>query len=99
MQLLNFLIQQMHDTRNSSPPGVNSENMYAVSRGYHNDATTFEVKESLQRTVKASASILDTGHLGKTQTIVTGEIQHVNGNKLSISCMEQLSKFFRSWQS
>jgi hypothetical protein len=48
--------------------------MYAVSRGYHNDATTFELKESLQRTVKALASILDTGHLQKTHTIVTREI-------------------------
>jgi len=33
------------------------------------------------------------------QTIVTGEIKYVNGNKLSICCMEQLSRFFRSWQS
>jgi hypothetical protein len=50
----------------------------------------FELKESLHRTVKASASILATGHIGKMQTIVTGEIQHVNGNQLSICCMEQL---------
>jgi hypothetical protein len=76
-----------------------TENMYSVSRGYQNDATTFEFKESLRSTVKASASILDTGHLRKTHTIVTGEIQHVNGNKLSICCMEQLSRFFRTWQS
>jgi hypothetical protein len=78
---------------------VFTDNMYSVSRGYQNDTTTFELKQSLQRTVKASASILDTRYLRKMQTIVAGEIQHVNGNKLSICCMEQLSRFFRSWQS
>jgi hypothetical protein len=30
-----------------------TENTYSVSRGYQNDATTFEMKESLHRTVKA----------------------------------------------
>jgi len=40
-----------------------TDNTYSVSRGYQNDATTFELKQSLRRTVKASASILDTRHL------------------------------------
>jgi hypothetical protein len=30
-----------------------TENMYSASRGYQNDTTTSELKESLQRTVKA----------------------------------------------
>lgn len=81
----------MHHTRNSSLPGGNSQIICIKSaEGIKMTQLLFELKESLHRTVKASASILATGHIGKMQTIVTGEIQHVNGNQLSICCMEQL---------
>lgn len=48
---------------------------------------------------KPQQTFQTTGHLWKTQTIVTGELWYVNCYKRSICWMEQLPRFFRSWQS